>query len=154
MKKLLISMAVWAAVATFCLGQAQSGGGEHQGMPGMSHGSMSGGDTGAAITKIERGWEAAMAKKDDAAVASYIADNWVAVGPDGSKESKAQFLSEVKSGQYADMKIDSVEVNAMGNIAVATGKAHDPTGKYAYMDVFMRQGGTWKAIASQIGKIG
>jgi len=110
--------------------------------------------TVAAITQIEHDWETAMHNKDDAAVAKIMADGWVGLNPDGSLEAKSQFLSEVKRGDYANVKLENVEVRSFGNTAAAMGKASDPKmGNVVYMDVFMRHGGSWKAIASSIGPL-
>lgn len=107
--------------------------------------------TVASVTKMERDWETAMHNKDDAAVGKILADGWFGVNPDGSSEGKSQFLSEVKKGDYAWVKLDSVDVKSFGNTAVATGKASDPKlGTVVYMDVFTRQGESWKAVASQL----
>jgi ketosteroid isomerase-like protein len=110
--------------------------------------------TVAAITKMERDWEKAMNNKDDAAVSKIMADGWVGLNPDGSTEEKSQFISEVKKGDYQNVKLETVNVKSFGSTAVATGKASDPKmGNVVYMDVFMRQGGAWKAFASSVGPI-
>jgi ketosteroid isomerase-like protein len=114
----------------------------------------SAGDAKTAVTKLERDWETAMHNKDDKAVGRILLDGWSGLNPDGSTEDKPKFLSEVKSGQYDSVKLDSINVKSFGSTAVATGTATDKDGKYAYTDVFIRQGGTWKAVASQLAKIG
>jgi len=107
--------------------------------------------TVAAITKLEHDWAKAMEANDDAAVGKILADGWVGQNPDGSTEGKSQFLSEVKKGNYQGATLESVDVKTFGNTAVATGKGSDKTlGKICYMDVFMRQGGGWRAIASSV----
>jgi ketosteroid isomerase-like protein len=146
----MLGLVVLAAV--FGLAQAQSGAASKPSSK-MSAAS-SAGDAKSAVTKIERDWESAMQQKDDAAVGKMLSDAWTGLNPDGSTEDKAKYLSEVKSGQYSNVKIDSVEVKLFGSTAVATGKASDKDGKYVYTDVFVRQGGGWKAVASQLAKIG
>jgi len=126
------------------------------GVAQSSSGASMGSDdkTVAAITKLEHDWEKAMQNKDDATVGKIMADGWIGLNPDGSTEGKSQFLSEVKKGDYQNLKLESVNVKSFGNTAVATGKASEPKmGSLAYMDVFMRQGGGWKAVASQVGII-
>jgi len=121
---------------------------------GVAQSSGSDDKTGAAITKIERDWEKGMQNKDDAAVAKIIDDRWLGLNPDGSTMSKSDFLTQIKNGDLASVKLDSINVKSFGNTAVATGKASDPKmGNVAYMDVFMREGGAWKAVASQIATI-
>jgi hypothetical protein len=136
-----LAVSVLAAVA---LGQAQSGGGKKS----------SSGDATAAIIKIEHEWESAMQNKDDKALGKILLDGWSGIGPDGSTEDKAKYQSEVKDGQYASVKLGDITVKTFGSTAVATGTATDKDGKYAWTDVFIRQAGTWKAVASQIAKVG
>jgi ketosteroid isomerase-like protein len=110
--------------------------------------------TVAAITKLERDWEKAMQNKDDVAVGKIVADGWVGLNPDGSTDSKATFLAQVKKGDLQNVKLDTVDVKGFGSTAVAMGKASDPKmGNVVYMDVFMHMGGSWKTIASQVGPI-
>jgi hypothetical protein len=110
--------------------------------------------TVAAITKLERNWEKAMQNKDDVAVGNIVADGWVGLNPDGSTDSKATFIAQVKKGDLQNVKLDTVNVKSFGNTAVAMGKASDPKmGNVVYMDVFMHMGGSWMAIASQVGPI-
>lgn len=125
--------------------------------PGPAHAGMQasgGGDVKAEVTKAERDWETAMKKSDDAALGKILSDGWFATNPDGSTATKAQMLSETKSGKYASAKLDNVDVHTFGSVAVATGKSSDKDGKYSYLDVFVRQGGSWKCVASSLAKIG
>jgi hypothetical protein len=112
-----------------------------------------GGGTTAQITKIEKDWETAMHNKDGDATGRLLADNWTALGPDGSTEDKAQFVSETKNGNYAGLNLTDIKVHSFGTTAVATGKAADKDAKYAWTDVFVKQNGQWRAVASQIAVI-
>jgi hypothetical protein len=107
-----------------------------------------------AVKKVENDWINAMQKNDDKEVGKILVDGWIGTDPDGSIEQKPKFLSDVKSGQYATVKLDNINVTLFGSTAIATGRATDKDGKYAYTDVFIREGGKWKAVASQIAKIG
>jgi hypothetical protein len=102
------------------------------------------------VTKAERNWEAAMQKKDSAAVDKILAPDWMGVNPDGTLETRAHFLSAVKSGDYATVKLDEILVSNLSGVVVAHGKASDKDGKYAYTDVFVRSNGGWRAAYSQI----
>lgn len=153
MKRIVYLGFTVALMAAVALGQAQSGGKGKASSGQMSAGATSG-DAKGAVTKLERDWEAAMQKKDDGAVGKILSDGWTGLNPDGSSEDKAKFLSEVKGGNYSTVKLDSIDVKTFGSTAIATGKASDKDGKYAYTDVFVRQGGGWRAVASQLAKIG
>ena len=102
------------------------------------------------ITKLERTWETAMHAKDGAAVEGIVASGWVGLNPDGSSDTRAHFVAGVKKGDYATVKLDTIEVTVAGATAIAHGKASDKDGKYAYSDVFVQEGGKWHAVFSQI----
>lgn len=153
MKRILYLGFAIGLVAMVALAQAQSAGASKP-ASGQKSASMASGDAKGAVTKLERDWESAMQKKDDGAVGKILSDGWTGLNPDGSSEDKAKFLSEVKSGNYSTVKLDTIEVKTFGSTAVATGKASDKDGKYAYTDVFVRQGAGWRAVASQLAKIG
>ncbi len=144
-----VLMAVVATIALVVAAMAQGTAPAKKSSPGKTMA----GDANAAITKIERDWEAAMHKNDAAAVGKLLSDAWLGVNPDGSAEDKAHFLSEVKQGQYQGITLQGVKVKIFGNTAVATGEASDPkNGTVLYMDVFTRQGAGWKVVASQLAK--
>src|SRR5215469_11182055 len=88
-----------------------------------------------------------------------LADDWVAIGPDGKTETKQEFLANLKSGQ---MKMESFEMGPMqvkmvGGAAVvqgsdtekSTSNGKDSSGKYVWMDVFAKRDGKWMAVRSQ-----
>jgi len=102
------------------------------------------------VVKVERAWETAMQKKDSAAVDRILASDWIGVNPDGTLETRAHFLSAVKNGDYATVKLDEVLVSNLSGVVVAHGKASDKGEKYAYTDVFVKANGGWRAAYSQI----
>ena len=159
MKRILYTGLAVAVLTVLAIAQAQSGSAAKKSSSGaaMGQSSMSAGassDASAAVTKLEHDWESAMQKKDDAALGKVLADGWTGIGPDGSTEDKTKYQSETKSGQYTSVKLGDIKVKTFGSTAVATGTATDKDGKYAWTDVFVRQGGGWKAVASQIAKVG
>ena len=105
------------------------------------------------ITNLERSWEKAMNAKDSATVEGILASAWVGLNPDGSKDTRAHFVAAVKNGDYATVKLDDIAVSVFGGTAVAHGKAHDKDGKYVYSDVFVQEGGKWRAVFSQLALV-
>jgi ketosteroid isomerase-like protein len=103
------------------------------------------------ITNLERSWEKAMNAKDGATVEGIMASGWVGLNPDGSKDTRAHFVAAVKNGDYATVKLDDIAVSVFGATAIAHGKAHDKDNKYVYSDVFVQEGGKWRAVFSQLG---
>jgi hypothetical protein len=98
--------------------------------------------------------------KGDASVSDrYLSDNYVFTGPDAVVVDKTRMLADLKSG---DLKIESstpedMKVQVYGNVAVVTYgstdkgtyKGKDLSGKYRWMDVFVKQKGHWQLVAGQ-----
>ncbi len=116
-----------------------------------------------SLKQMEHDWTDAMKAGDADKVGQFLGDDWVGLGPDGAKETKASMLAEVKAGS---MKLTSVEVGPMdvkvlGSVAVVQGsdteksmyKGKDTSGKYVWMDVFAKRDGKWVAVRSQIAQV-
>ena len=109
------------------------------------------------LMKIERDALAALLKKDIAAFGRIFADDAVVITPDGSPQTKAQLLADVKSGDLVveSSEISDMKVRAYGDTAVVTYvttdkgkfKGQDISGRYRWTDVFVRRGGTWQIVA-------
>ncbi len=109
------------------------------------------------LTKIEHDALAAILKRDVAAFGKFFADDAVITTPDGSVQTKAQLLADVKSGdlvlQASD--ISDMKVRVHGDAAVVTYmtndkgkyKGQDITGQYRWTDVFVRRAGAWQIVA-------
>jgi hypothetical protein len=115
--------------------------------------------TAEAVKKLERDWSAAQMTEDIERLGQIISDDWVGVGPDGTKTTKTEFLNNVKTGT---MKLDAYEpgamdVKVMGGVAVVQGsdkekssfKGKDTSGRYVWTDVFVLRNGKWQAVRSQ-----
>jgi Domain of unknown function (DUF4440) len=98
--------------------------------------------------------------KGDASVTDrYLSDNYIFTGPDAAVVDKARMIADLKSG---DLKIESstpddMKVQVYGNAAVVTYgstdkgtyKGKDLSGKYRWMDVFVKRNGRWQIVAGQ-----
>ena len=92
-----------------------------------------------------------------------LADDWVGLGWDGEMSDKAKALADLKSpGSSLDsIEMGPMKVRVFGNTAVVTGSdteksmehGKDSSGKYIWTDVFVKQKGTWRAVASQSAKV-
>jgi len=116
-----------------------------------------------SLKQMEHDWTDATKAGDADKVGEFLADDWVGLGPDGAKETKASILAEIKAGS---MKLTSAEfgpmdVKVMGNVAVVQGsdteksmyKGKDTSGKYVWMDVFAKRDGKWVAVRSQLAQL-
>jgi ketosteroid isomerase-like protein len=109
------------------------------------------------LMKIERDALAAVLKKDIPAFGRIFADDAVVITPDGSTQTKAQLLADLKSGDLVieSSEISDMKVRAYGDTAVVTYlttdkgkyKSQDISGRYRWTDIFVRRGGTWQIVA-------
>jgi len=115
--------------------------------------------TSQIVKQLEHDWLEAAKAADVDKLGQIIADDWAGIGADGAKETKASLLADVKSGvnTLASYEIGPMEVKVMGSVAVVQGsdteksttKGKDSSGKYVWMDVFVKRDGKWMAVRSQ-----
>lgn len=114
------------------------------------------------LKQMTTDWENAYKNFDADALERILADDWVAVGDEGNKHTKAESIANVKSHRYVikSYKLDST-VRVYGNTAVvvtdgtevSTYDGKDSSGQYVTTDVYVKQkDGNWKAVASQVTK--
>jgi uncharacterized protein (TIGR02246 family) len=111
------------------------------------------------VKQIEYDWVEAVKAGDSEKVGQILADDWVGVGYDGSKETKQDHLADMKSGKakLESFEFGPMDVKVLGSVAVVQGTnteksttdGKDSTGKYAWMDVFVRRNGKWVIVRSQ-----
>jgi ketosteroid isomerase-like protein len=111
------------------------------------------------VKQLEHDWVDAAKAGDADKLGQILADDWVSINPDGSKQTKQSDLADVKSGasKIESFEFGPMEVKVLGNIAVvqgsdtekSTSKGKDSSGKYVWMDVFAKIGGKWQAVRSQ-----
>jgi uncharacterized protein (TIGR02246 family) len=117
-----------------------------------------------ALIQIEQEWNRATLAKDDKTVARIMADDWTGIDFGGATVTKAESLAELKSGESSNQSVElgPLTVRVYGNTAVVLGSdtekstyhGKDSSGKYAWMDVFVKRDGRWQAVASESTKIG
>jgi len=112
------------------------------------------------VTQIEHEWVDAVKAGDAEKVSQILADDWVGVGYDGSKETKQNHLADMKSGKakLESFEFGPMDVKVLGTVAVVQGSntekstttdGKDSTGKFAWMDVFVQRDGKWVIVRSQ-----
>jgi ketosteroid isomerase-like protein len=115
------------------------------------------------LMQMERDWSQAGLKKDFKTLDRILADDWVSIDSLGQATTKAQTLAAMKSSQSSQQSIElgEMKVRVFGTAAVVTGtdvekgsyKGQDSSGKYSWMDVFVKRNGRWQAVVSQSTKI-
>jgi ketosteroid isomerase-like protein len=115
------------------------------------------------LKQVEKNWTDAQKTRNVEKLGEILADNWIGIGWDGETSDKAKALAELKSPGNSLDSIDMgpMQVRVFGSTAIVTGsdteksKEHgkDSSGKYIWTDVFVKQNGKWRAIASQSAKV-
>ena len=115
------------------------------------------------LKQIENDWTDAVKAKNAEKLGDILADGWVGLGWDGKTPDKAKALADLKApGNSLDsFEMGPMKVRIFGNTAVVTGSdtekstenGKDTSGKYIWTDVFVKQNGKWRAVASQSTKV-
>jgi ketosteroid isomerase-like protein len=122
-------------------------------------------DSDAAIPQtlqaMEQAWLDAEKNNDAAAFEQIVADDWIAVNPDGKSQTKTERAAEIKTAHVVSATLGDMRVRVFGDTAVVTGTDDEITmtdGKkssdhYVWTDVFLKRNGKWLAVASQTAQI-
>jgi ketosteroid isomerase-like protein len=155
MKKLTITLSIVALSAGMIFAQGQPKATDAKTAPANA--------AGDELKQIENDWVAAAKAKNADKLGDILADGWVGYGWDGQRNDKAKALADLKTpGNSLDsIELGPMTVRVFGNTAVVTGsdteksmeKGKDTSGKYVWTDVFVKQNGKWKAVASQSTKL-
>ena len=113
------------------------------------------------LQAMEQAWLNAEKNHDAAAFERLVADDWVAITPDGKTQTKAERATEIKTGHVSSATLGNMKVRVFGDTAVVTGTDDESTtvdGKastdhYVWTDVFVKRNGKWLAVASQTAQI-
>ncbi len=161
MNRLTISL----AVAALCVGGAFAQTEHKQHTRTANRTQTTGTNTAAAeeLKKIENDWMDAAKSKDESKLSNILADNWVEQTWDGKVVDKAKALDHMKKegNNLESIEMGPMDVRMLGNnMAVVMGSntekstmdGKDTSGKYYWTDVFVKENGKWKAVASQSSK--
>jgi ketosteroid isomerase-like protein len=112
------------------------------------------------LIRIQREWAEARVKGDSSYARSVEANDCTIVWPDGSIENKQQDLQTMIGDiVFTEFKVDDLGVRLYGDTGIVVGqgtiRAHKGKqdllrGKFVWTDTFVKQGGEWKVLASQI----
>lgn len=110
------------------------------------------------VLAVSAAWDVALVRNDAEAVAAFMAEEWVYVGPSGATP-KADIIGWIASGQLAHFTMEMVgdaRVAVHGDSVVVTARKRS-TGAWegvAYTadewisEVFVRNGGRWVGVLS------
>lgn len=112
-----------------------------------------------ALIQIQHEWADARVKGDSSYTRRLEAEDCTIVWPDGRIVNKRGDLQSMTDIVFSEFRIENVQVRLYGNTGVVVGKgfikAHKEKqnllgGKFVWTDTFVKQGGEWKVVASQI----
>jgi len=116
------------------------------------------------IFQLEEAWRNAVMKADTAAMEALLADDYIAILPNGTLQSKDQTLASLRSGatHFTSITVSDRRVRFYGTTALVTSRV-DVTGAYAngpisggfrYTRVYVRdQQGSWKIVSFEASRI-
>jgi len=104
----------------------------------------------ADLIQMDRDWTAAELRGDTKAVSMYIADDFWATQTNGSSQSRAQYMADIKASKDMDVA-DEYVVRMLGkDVAVMTHRGTvtgEQSGQYRSTHVWMNRGGKWQIVA-------
>jgi ketosteroid isomerase-like protein len=112
-----------------------------------------------ALMKIQHEWAEARIKGDSSYTRRLEAENCTIVWPDGSIVNKRGDLQSMTDIVFSEFEIQDLQVRLYGDTGIVVGegviKAHKGKqdllgGKFVWTDTFVKKGGEWKVVASQI----
>jgi ketosteroid isomerase-like protein len=115
-----------------------------------------------ALKKIQHEWAEARIKNDSSYTRRLEAGDCTIVWPDGSIVNKQADLQSMTDIVFSEFKIQNLQVRLYGDTGIVVGegmiKAHKGKqallgGKFVWTDTFVKQGGEWKVVASQITSV-
>ena len=111
------------------------------------------------IRAMEKLWNESRVRADVAALGALLDERWTVTHGDGTINTKAEYLADLKSGArkfFADVKQDDFSVRVYGDTAVAAGlsdskveyKGQPSGGALRFTRVYVKRDGRWVMISS------
>ncbi len=120
-------------------------------------------DDVARLTQQSTAWDEAIVRKDAAAIAANMADDFRMVDGDGDVGAKASFIAGIVDPalRIDPYRVDGFEVRLYGDTALLSGTTRmtgSADGKpfvshYRYIDIYVRRAGAWKIVSVQITRL-
>jgi ketosteroid isomerase-like protein len=120
--------------------------------------------TAEALRAQADAWDAAIVRKDRAAIAANMSESFMQIGSDGAVADKAKFLEAITSDKLAiaPYTVDEFRVRFYGDTALVTGRT-DMHGSwdgkpfrshYRFTDTYVREAdGRWRVVNVQTTEI-
>jgi ketosteroid isomerase-like protein len=113
----------------------------------------------AELTRLSDAWDKAIVRKDTAAVAGNMAEDFRQIASNGEVANKEMFVRSITAPDLTidPYTVEDFDVRVYGNVALLSGRTR-MTGReggtpftthYRYIDVYVRTNGTWKVCSVQ-----
>jgi ketosteroid isomerase-like protein len=115
-----------------------------------------------ALMKIQHEWAEARIKNDSSYTRRLETEDCTIVWPDGSIVNKRADLQSMTDIVFSEFKIQNLQVRLYGDTGIVVGEGMIKArkgqqdlldGKFVWTDTFVKQGGQWKVVASQITSV-
>ena len=116
------------------------------------------------IDQLEESWKSAILKRNVDALDQLLADDYIAITANGTLQSKAQTLDNLKTGvlhfdtiDFSDRKVrfygQTALVTSRADVTGSTGEGNI-SGSYRFTRVYVRDGhGDWKIVSFEVSRI-
>ena len=117
----------------------------------------------AALTKQADAWDKAIVRKDRAAIAANMADDFRSIDGAGTVETKPVFVDGLMDGKLTidPYTVEDFDVRLFGDVALLSGRTKMTgrfdgkpfTSHYRYIDVYAKRNGRWQIVSVQITRL-
>jgi len=112
------------------------------------------------VLAVEQQWNDARARGDVATLDRILVDDWTVTHANGTTDTKAQYLGDLKSGarKFSGAVTEhDVSVRFYGDTAIVAGSSQSTVtlngrpqgGALHFTRVFVKRGGAWKMVVTQ-----
>jgi hypothetical protein len=110
-----------------------------------------------ALKSIEQAWVTASVQSDRATLDKLLDDSFIEIMPSGASRSKSDLLIAQPPTKGSTQSLQDVQVRVYGDSAVVTGinryaAPGMPAHNFAFTDVYVRSGDSWRAVATHISR--
>lgn len=116
-------------------------------------------DLVAALSRQAQAWDEAIVRKDRAAIAANMSDDFRQIRSNGTVVDRDVFLRDITSAEIVidPYTVEDFDVRIYGDVALLCGRTR-MTGRYSgepftthyrYIDIYVRRDGRWKVCSVQ-----
>jgi ketosteroid isomerase-like protein len=117
----------------------------------------------AELTRLSNAWDNAIVRKDTAAIAGNMSEDFRQIASNGAVANKETFVHGITAPDLTidPYTVEEFEVRVYGDVALLSGRTR-MTGReggtpftthYRYIDVYVRTNGGWKVCSVQTTRI-